>query len=135
MEQTTSDMSKFAHWLVEHMQLDIFEPALESLGDERTILLHALDALQASLAQGPESAGRLRAAVGKLYNDHAETVFRMVTGYSSEGLATGGAADLVEGLSSSSMAVRVLAFENLRRITGKTYQFRPEFRPELEKSK
>jgi hypothetical protein len=117
--------------------LDDCEPALEALGnDQFRSYWHALlDAVQAHLAEGPDQANRVRASLGKLFMDHAESVFRLLRGYSPDQLSAGGAAELVEHLGSPSMVVRVLAYENLRRITGKTLQFRPEQRPDLEKSR
>jgi hypothetical protein len=138
MEQTSSRLVEVRSLARRALcSLDVVEPALEAMENEayRSYWHAQLDALQASLAQGPESAGRLRAAISKLYNEQADTVYRLIVGFSPEGLAAGGAAELVEGLSSPALIVRVLAYENLRRITGKTFAFRPEFRPELEKAR
>lgn len=117
--------------------LDIYEPALESLGDEqqRSYWHMNFDALRMRLAQGSEPAGKVRAAVDQLFNEQAGTVFRLMVGFSPEQLAGGGASELVEDLSDATMTIRVLAYENLRRITGKTFLYRPEERPDQEKSK
>ena len=55
-----------------------------------------------------------------------DTLFRLLVGFSQDQLQTGGDAELVEGLESASMPVRVLASENLREISGTTLSFRPE---------
>jgi hypothetical protein len=117
--------------------LDIYEPALESLGDEQQKYYWQaqIDALRARLPQGTEPAAKLKGTVEKLFNENGELVFRMLQGYSPEQLAAGGAKELVDELSNASMAVRALALENLKQITGKTLNFRPEYRPDLEKPK
>ena len=53
-------------------------------------------------------------------------LFRMLTGYTNEQLETGSDLQLLENLDSADMSVRVLAFENLRRITGVTFNYRAE---------
>jgi len=50
----------------------------------------------------------------------------LLTGYSQQQLKDGGDLALIERLDSPSMAVRVLALENLRQITGDTLYFRAE---------
>ena len=52
-----------------------------------------------------------------------------------EQLEAGSAAELVDLLEHESMTARVLAYENLRRITDRTYQFRPEEDPGQETGK
>ena len=59
----------------------------------------------------------------------------MLWGYSPEQLQNGEAKILVDALESDRMSIRVLAYENLERITGKTQLFRPELPPTQEKSK
>jgi len=60
-------------------------------------------------------------------------MYRMLRGYSAKQLASGGAEELIAALEHNQMCVRVLAYENLFRITGKTQGFRPERPPRLEK--
>jgi len=48
----------------------------------------------------------------------------MLWGYSPAGLKAGGSAKLVGYLSRESLDFRVLAMENLRRITGKTFAYK-----------
>jgi hypothetical protein len=50
----------------------------------------------------------------------------LLTGYSQQQLIDGGDETLVEMLDSQSMAVRVLAIENLRMITGRTNFYRAD---------
>ena len=57
---------------------------------------------------------------------NATSLFRLLMGYSNKQLENGGDTELIQNLDSSSMAVRVLALENLHRITGTTLYFRAE---------
>jgi hypothetical protein len=56
----------------------------------------------------------------------ARAIYRLLWGYSPEQLARGEADQLVKYLESSELDVRVLAFDNLRRITGVMLLYRPE---------
>ncbi|MGE3779414.1 MAG: hypothetical protein AB7F89_19660, partial [Pirellulaceae bacterium] len=138
MEQTSSRQVEVRSLACRSLcYLDIYEPALESFGDEqhRSYWHTQLDAIQSSMAHGTESAARLNSAADKLFMEKAPLVFRLIRGYSPDQLSAGGASELVDALADSSMTVRVLANENLRRITGRTLLYRPEARPELEKAK
>lgn len=55
-----------------------------------------------------------------------EAVLRMVVGFDDKQLAAGGDGTLVAALSDNRLLMRVLAIENLRRVTGSTYLYRPE---------
>ena len=55
-----------------------------------------------------------------------ETILQMVVGFDDKQLAAGGDGTLVAALSDNRLLMRVLAIENLRRITGSTYLYRPE---------
>lgn len=81
-------------------------------------------ALVAAMDRGAESARAIDAAIGQLYAADHEDLFRLLVGYSQRQLAAGGDAELVEFLHSPSMAIRVLAIENLRRITGTTLYYK-----------
>lgn len=73
-----------------------------------------------------ESATRLKQSIEDMDDANAEPLFRLLTGYTQKQLMEGGDEELVELLNSPSMAVRVLALENLRKITGTTLYFRAE---------
>jgi hypothetical protein len=119
------------------VHLDIYEPALESFGDDQLKAYWVVhnDALRARMSQGAEPAAKLKGTIDKLFNEHGDLVFHLLRGYSSEQLKAGGAKELVDELANQSMAIRALSQENLKRITGKTLNFRPEYPPEKEKSK
>jgi len=117
--------------------LDAFEPALEALGDEahHSYWDAHVDALRASAVRDITAAGKLHAAARKVGGDAGEQLYRSLYGYSPEQLAAGAGASLIEQLESERIDLRVLAYENLRRITGKTHMFRPEQPPAQERRK
>ncbi len=82
--------------------------------------------LTATVDRGADSAQQMLRAIAKMDSANAEPLFRLLTGYSQKQLEEGGDKELVELLDSSSMAVRVLALENLHRITGTTLYYRAE---------
>lgn len=82
--------------------------------------------LVATVDRSAESAQQLRDAIESMDSANAKPLFRLLTGYSQNQLVEGGDEELVQMLASASMAVRVLALENLRMITGSTANFRPE---------
>ena len=83
-------------------------------------------ALVETLNRGPESAELLKEAILKMDEANGEALYRLLVGYSQKQLASGGDEELVRRLDSESMAVRVLALENLHEITGTTLYFRAE---------
>ena len=84
------------------------------------------DMLMAMVDQSSQAAKELKLSIERMDNANALPLFRLLTGYSTKQLQNGGDAELVGNLDSSSMAVRVLALENLHRITGTTLYFRAE---------
>lgn len=117
--------------------MDIFEPAISALGDSqhRSYWHSQMAAIQSTMAFGPATVEKLRTDVDRLHSQDTETILRLLRGYSPEQLASGGAAELVDALENKSMTIRVLAFLTLHQITDKTQLFRPEDRPEQEKSR
>ena len=84
------------------------------------------EALLARVNSGPEAASEVQQAIKKMDAAAEVQLFRMLTGYTNEQLETGSDLQLLENLDSADMSVRVLAFENLRRITGVTFNYRAE---------
>lgn len=115
--------------------LEQFEPIIAVLNDDtqRAYWTAEFDALRSAIARSPQSAARVRAAFQKLRGEKSgDLLFRMLWGYSLEDLdpelqkqGTGAAVQLVDWLDSEELAYRVLAFENLRRITGSTQLYLP----------
>jgi hypothetical protein len=87
--------------------------------DHFKLLLETVD-------RSAESAQRVRDSIVKMDSANAVPLFRLLAGYSQKQLVEGGDEELVELLDSASMAVRVLALENLHKITGTTLYFRAE---------
>jgi hypothetical protein len=105
-----------------------FEPYIATLNDmnQRSSWPEQFDALQTCIALSPDFATKIRQGFEKGANDDAAALYRLLWGYSPEELRGEDGKKLIEQLDDETMAVRVLAFENLRRITGKTQLYRPE---------
>jgi hypothetical protein len=84
------------------------------------------DALLSRVNSGPGAASEVQQAIKKMDAAAEVQLFRMLTGYTNEQLEAGSDLQLLENLDSADMSVRVLAFENLRRITGVTFNYRAE---------
>ncbi|QDT06355.1 hypothetical protein K227x_47640 [Rubripirellula lacrimiformis] len=82
--------------------------------------------LQSIVDRSAESASNLERSIVKMDAANAKSIFRLLTGYSKQQLEEGGDEALVNALDSEAMAVRVLALENLHKITGTTLYFRAE---------
>ncbi len=97
-----------------------FEPAVAALNDpqEKVLWSSYIEELRAAVARSPETARQVRAAFEKQRNADAQTLFRLLWGYSNEDLKRGEDAKLVDGLDNSSLDIRVLSFWNLQNITG-----------------
>ena len=80
--------------------------------------------LLSTVDQSPGAAAQVQQSIIKMDSANAMPLFRLLTGYSNQQLENGGDTELLENLYSSSMAVRVLALENLHRITGTTLYFK-----------
>lgn len=97
---------------------------------------HEYSAMRSALSRGPEFAKALRAALEHEFEGKPETVerlFRLCVSFSNQQLERGQAAQLIEDLSNEEQAVRILAFENLQRITGKKKIYNPLKSPELQR--
>jgi len=108
-----------------------FEPALTALGSDRYVSYWRpiLDALRLAMVSQPEAPSKIRAWFEKHRPEDAVFLYRLLLGFTNEQLAGGDDARLVGMLEHRSIDVRVLAFENLRRITDRTYLFRPDRDP------
>jgi hypothetical protein len=115
--------------------LDMFDPAIEALDGAalRSYWYAQFDALRGAMARSPESAIKLQRALEKLAGDDAGLMYELLCGFSPDQLLAGGAKALVDALEYERVSTRVLAYENLRRITDKTQLFRPEQPPAQQK--
>jgi hypothetical protein len=105
-----------------------FDPLVEALGDESMDRRWAKCAtyLQEAAWRHPEYARRVRESMERLRNEKGVDLYRMLWGYTNEGLLNNGEAEqLVEFLSSEDLDLRVLSHWNLKTITGKGYSFHP----------
>jgi hypothetical protein len=112
-----------------------FDPLVQALGSERhqSYWRSYVAALERSIHRGPEVADRVKSALERQSPDDFEVLYRLLYGFSEQQLSAGAARDLVTWLRSSLMEVRILAFENLRRITGRNYLYRPERDPNQQR--
>ncbi|MEM9646778.1 MAG: hypothetical protein AAF989_17440, partial [Planctomycetota bacterium] len=79
--------------------------------------------MQAYLNSGVSKVQRVHSAIEKMEQADLPALKKLLTGFKSAELTDGGDEQLIEWLDSSAMAVRVLALENLREITGTTGYF------------
>lgn len=115
--------------------LDQFEPIIKELSDSRqyTFWFAELDTLRDALARGPESAAAVRESISRIRPEVSDELYRLLWNYSPEQLARGEAETLVKALESPDMDIRVVTFDNLRRITGALMLYRPERRVDQNK--
>lgn len=92
-----------------------------------------VDALRRGLATGDKDRATILALMHDLGPSRGSDILQMLEGYNAMQLTSGSAKILVESLEHSELDMRVLAFENLRRITGATFQYRPEKKLDLNK--
>lgn len=109
-------------------EMDDFVATVASLGDpdQRAYWNDQFETMQRALTRGSESRRLLRMELEKSYgSEQSELMMSMLQGYNQKQLASGDAALLVRHLEHPNLELRVLAIENLRRITGRTSDFRP----------
>ncbi len=109
--------------------LDLYEKFVDMLNDEtqRSYWDDHFNELQRALARSPETAREVRIAIEKIRGrPAAPEIYRLLWSYSPDDLASGSGEKLIGYLAHESLDMRVLAIENLRRITGNTHLYRPE---------
>ncbi|MFG0253834.1 MAG: hypothetical protein ACF787_01850 [Rhodopirellula sp. JB053] len=82
--------------------------------------------LRQQIASDAQTAESIRVAIERAELADSQNLYKLLVGFTPEELENGGDAKLVEFLDSSSMAVRVLAIENLRLIVGDTLGYRAD---------
>lgn len=102
--------------------LDQFDRMVELFNDAdlKSYWSQHFDALQHALARDTQTAGAVRQSFQRQRADGASDLYRMLWGYSPKDLEDGADQELFDYLSHESLDFRVLAIENLRRITGRT---------------
>ncbi|QEG38738.1 hypothetical protein [Roseimaritima ulvae] len=94
--------------------------------DQKSYWEDHVAALKARIDLSPTAAKDLLADARSMDAANADALFRLLWDYSPEQLETGDDAFLVETLDSPQTALRVLAIEALRRVTGTSLFFKPE---------
>lgn len=107
--------------------LGSFEMLVKEFSDDRQRSYWSAEflVLRQTLARSPETAASVRKVLESYCGADAANLYRLSWGYSPEQLRQGGDRELVEFLDHDSLAIRVFAFENLQRITGKTLLYMP----------
>ncbi|MCA9143453.1 MAG: hypothetical protein H6823_15760 [Planctomycetaceae bacterium] len=115
--------------------LDMFDAAIKALDGPglRSYWYAQFDALRGAMSRNSEAAVKLQRSLEKLTSDDAGLMYELLCGFSPDQLSAGGAKELVDALEHERVSTRVLAYENLRRITDKTQLFRPEQPPTQQK--
>ncbi|MFO0897318.1 MAG: hypothetical protein U0836_07830 [Pirellulales bacterium] len=109
--------------------IDEFGPAVAILNDpsEKAFWSTAAELLQAGIARGQESSDRVRTALRQSYaTSSADELHRLLCGVTAKELAGGLNRQLAADLNHDELAVRVLAFWNLRQLSKATYGYQPE---------
>lgn len=112
-------------------QLSEFEPIIRVFNDDsqRAYWSAEFDVLRDVVARNPRAAMVVHDVLVKMYGERAGgDFFRLLWGYSPEDLKNAELVmALVQLLDAQDLHFRVLAFENLRRITGSTQLYQPQF--------
>jgi hypothetical protein len=94
--------------------------------DQRAAWPAHFESLQAKIGRSSEAAKAIQEAARQA-DANGPIIYRLLWGFSADELAGGVDKKLVEWLDHPTMAVRVLAFENLRAITGLDLNYRPDY--------
>ena len=107
--------------------IDRFGPLVAALNDPNQRPWWALhfERLQMALSSGQETAVTVRQTLESQRGGQAAELYRLLWGFSEVDLRSGADARLVGYLRHESLDFRVLAIENLSRITGKTLYYDP----------
>jgi hypothetical protein len=115
-----------------------FGPLVASLNDPdyppvRTD--ESIEHLRAAVARSPQTAAGVRDALEKQYGQDAPKLYRMLWGYTKQGLKDNREAEgLVEDLGDETLAVRTLSFWNLRDTFGLGLLYRPTDREPIRRA-
>ncbi len=112
------------------MRIGEFEALVASLRDESQVKNWdaQIDALREAIWMDPTVAARVKQVLEAHRGPtKGSDLFRMLAAYSTQQLRDGDATKLVKALDHEDLDMRVLAFWNLRRVSGKTLTYRPEY--------
>jgi hypothetical protein len=90
-----------------------------------------IDMLRRQIARGGLIAERMQEELVEVRGERdGQAIFRLLQGYSEQQLLAGAADTLVQALAHPNMDIRVLAIDNLNRITGATHLYNAALSPE-----
>lgn len=132
--------------LAEHRQREVRSLAqrcLATIGDfqlmvaalddpeQKAVWADYVEQLRAAVQRSPLAAAQVRGAIERVYGGPAKaaagaSLYELLWRYQPEGLTADDAARLVDYLEHETLAVRVLAYWNLKNITGLGLYYRPE---------
>jgi hypothetical protein len=110
--------------------LNQFEPFLAAISDDtqRSYWSVEFDVVRDAIARSVDTATYVHDVFVKVRGEEdGENLYRMLWGFSPDDLKNGLAEELIKSLDVEILDYRVLAFENLRRITGSTQLYQPQF--------
>jgi hypothetical protein len=111
-----------------------FQPVVEVLNDPESYSEwpELIDLLRDSIRRSPPVAQAVRAAMGAKFGDRGDELYELLWKFDVQELSPDDAQKLVKDLADDTLAIRVLSFSNLNRITKLGYYYRPE-KTELER--
>ncbi|MGB7343066.1 MAG: hypothetical protein WBD20_02540 [Pirellulaceae bacterium] len=121
-----SEVASLAAQLMLHLgQADVFfgTDGILSQAKQRSFWPDHFRALRAAVDRNPATAASVQKQIEQMDAANGKNLFRLLIGFSQSQLVENSDEDLIEMIDSESMAVRVLATENLREITGTTMNF------------
>ena len=114
-------------------QFEPFVKALKDLDQRAAWSIH-IETLREALALSPQTAAKIRETFQRVAGNDGPALYRMLWGYSAADLKRGADQQLVDYLKSPGLDFRVLAFWNLRTITGLGLNYGPEY-PEANRAR
>lgn len=101
---------------------------------QRSYWSEHFDSLVRAINTDAETAVEVREAIERMDGAQATVIYRMLWLFSDAQLEAGADATLVRALDDPNLTVRVLASENLRRITGNLMNYRPDLDSAVRRS-
>jgi len=111
-----------------------FQPVVEVLNDPESYSEwpELIDLLRDSIRRSPPVAQAVRTAMGTKFGGRGDELYELLWKFDVQELSPDDAQRLVRNLEDGSLAIRVLSFSNLNRITKLGFYYRPE-KSELER--
>jgi hypothetical protein len=105
-----------------------FDPMVTAINNpsHKTEWPEYVEELRSAIARGPEYSAAISQSLETKYGQESKGLYRMLWGYTDKNLQDGEDRTLVQMLEHETLAFRVLAFWNLKDITGLGLHYRPE---------